>query len=375
MLSFQRVLLALIVFVASGFQYLLGAAEVEKEEAVRSGYLRAGDILQVTVFRHPDLSMHVRVDPDDSFLFPQCGLVNVKGKMPGEVAGVLKDRLSEADIPNPEVVVFVERYSPRYVYVLGEVKGEVEKALKVEPGSTMTALQAISAVGGFADTADLRNVFVRRSGPEGEVSEYDVDVLGVMERNKKVNDVFLQPGDTVVVPSAAPITVLGKIQQPQTFPAPQNASFTVRRAIAMAGGFTENANKHAVSLLRDGEVCKVNVSRLVGTADNVGEALGEKPLLPGDTIIVSAAQTVAVLGKVNAPTVFPLPENVPVTVTRSIAMAGGFKDIAKMNSVLHFRDGKVTKVNVSKILDQNSDRKLDIELKPGDIVYVSESRW
>jgi protein involved in polysaccharide export with SLBB domain len=179
----------------------------------------------------------------------------------------------------------------------------------------------------------------------------------------------------VVVPSAAPITVLGKIQQPQTFPVPQNASFTVRRAIAMAGGFTENANKHAVSLLRDGEVSKVNVSRLVSTADNEGEALGETPLLPGDTIIVSAAQTVAVLGKVNEPTVFPLPENVPVTVTRAIAMAGGFKDIAKMNSVLHFRDGQVTKVNVSKILDQNSDQKLDIVLKPGDIVYVSESRW
>lgn len=257
--------------------------EREGEGRLKSAHLlRPGDVLEITVYEHPELKLKTRVDADGTIRFPLCGSIPVEGETTGRVSEVLSEKLSAADIERAQVYVFVTKYTPRYVYVLGEVGG-ASKSFEIPPEGRMTALQVVSAAGGFSERADLRKVFVLRGNLNGEPARIPVDVQGITAFDGKANDVQLQPGDTVIVPPKDKVFVLGEVKNAGAFDIRSGITMTVTRVIAMAGGFSRLAAEDAVLLIRGEEVRRINLRRALRTDGDLSLDLS---LEPGDILFV-----------------------------------------------------------------------------------------
>jgi polysaccharide export outer membrane protein len=165
----------------------------------------AEDILEITVWRNQDLSKTVQVRPDGRFSMPVIRDVVAVGKTPSQLADEITRKLREY-VQNPVVAISVKEVNSYSIFLLGEVVKPGKYPLK----SRTTLLQGITIAGGFTTVAARNQVVVFRFGDNGSgmqtlTSSYDDIVLrGVIAQNLE-----LQAGDTVVVPSEAMVVFPG----------------------------------------------------------------------------------------------------------------------------------------------------------------------
>ena len=155
----------------------------------------AGDSLQVSVWKEPDVSIpSVVVRPDGRITVPLIKEVEVAGLTPRQVEKVITERLAKF-LTDPNVTVVLAAINSKRIYVIGAVKKE--GTLSYSYG--MTVIQALSEAGGLNDYARRKKIYVLRteSGREYRLAfNYEEVVRGEgAEQN-----IVLQPGDTIVVP-------------------------------------------------------------------------------------------------------------------------------------------------------------------------------
>jgi polysaccharide biosynthesis/export protein len=154
--------------------------------------LGPGDKLRVEVYREPQLSQSLQVRPDGKITLPLVGDFAAAGKTSVQLREGLAASLKEY-ITNPVVTVIVVEAVAAQVYVIGEVTSPQTLVMQ----GPMTVLQALAQVGGlreFADRDDIRILRKTGNGVQTIPFNYKRAVKG------QVEPVFLQPGDTVVVP-------------------------------------------------------------------------------------------------------------------------------------------------------------------------------
>ena len=99
---------------------LTAAMTALPEAAEAAAYsIASGDLLSVTVYRQDDMSYRVRVDPEGYIRFPVAGRVYVAGNAADAIERTIAAALRKHGYSQPEVVVSVEAYAPRNVFVLG----------------------------------------------------------------------------------------------------------------------------------------------------------------------------------------------------------------------------------------------------------------
>jgi polysaccharide biosynthesis/export protein len=160
----------------------------EKEEY----RLGPGDKLRVEVYREAQLSQSLQVRPDGKITLPLVGDFAASGKTPIELRDQLTTSLKEY-VTNPVVTVIVVEATAAQVYVIGEVASPQTLVMQ----GPMTVLQALAQVGGLREFADRDDIRILRKTPQGVKTigfNYKHAVKGESE------PVFLQPGDTIVVP-------------------------------------------------------------------------------------------------------------------------------------------------------------------------------
>lgn len=153
-----------------------------------------GDVLQISVWKEPDLQMEVLVRPDSAFSFPLAGDISTKGLSVVELQTVLTDRLSRF-ISNPVVTVSVKEILGNKIYVIGQVNNPGEFVVNPQ----VDVMQALSMAGGLTAFADTNDIKILRRTASGQIAisfKYN-DVL--KGRDLKQN-IVLQSGDIVVVP-------------------------------------------------------------------------------------------------------------------------------------------------------------------------------
>lgn len=189
-IKFLRVLL-LFISLAGCNSVLL--AQDQADSGDRYNVL-PGDVLQISVWKEPELQMQVLVRPDAAFSFPLAGDISTEGQSVAELQAELTKRLSRY-ISNPVVTVSVTDILGNKVYVIGQVNNPGE--FVVNP--RVDVMQALSMAGGltaFADTNDIK--ILRRTGSRQSALTFKYnDVL--KGRNLEQN-IVLQSGDIVVVP-------------------------------------------------------------------------------------------------------------------------------------------------------------------------------
>lgn len=152
------------------------------------------DVINISVFREPELDRDVRIAPDGTIVFPLIGKVKVDGLTLSQLIDKLTDEFSEYII-EPQVAVFIKEYTN--IYVSGEVK---------KPGSyplqgKLTVIEAISLAGGFTEIAGRNNVIILRI-ENGKKKTIRVRVESIRRKGDKSKDIPLKRGDIVFVPES-----------------------------------------------------------------------------------------------------------------------------------------------------------------------------
>ena len=160
------------------------------------------------------------------------------------------------------------------------------------------------------------------------------------------------------------ISVLGEVQKPGIYPL--LGSHTLLQAISAAGGTTVKAGNDVRLIHPDHPSESQHVDLSAPTSSSV-------LLTPGDTIVVSKAGIVYVVGDVRQPTGVVM-ESTGLTVLKAIAMAQGTNSTASLNNAKLIRNTPEGKreipISLSKILSNKAE---DLQLQPEDILFVPSS--
>jgi polysaccharide export outer membrane protein len=200
-----------------------------------------GDEVEVTVYGAPDLSEHTRVSADGNISMPLIDYVRIAGLSSSEAQAAIEAKLRENNILNdPQVSVYVKEYNSSGISVAGEVaKPGFYSALG--PHRLFDVLQA---AGGTTDKAANKVVISHRDQKDATTLSISKDPAEMAASN-----VVLQPGDTVVVPKAGIVYVLGAITRPGGYVLNSTGGITVLQIVAVAAGPTRLAATGKTRLL------------------------------------------------------------------------------------------------------------------------------
>jgi polysaccharide biosynthesis/export protein len=161
--------------------------------AARDYTIGPEDVLDISVWKNPDLSRTVPVRPDGKVSLPLVNDIQAAGLTPSGLRQELAKRLSEY-VPSPEVAVIVREVHSAKVSVIGAVRTPGRYELK----SPATVLDLIALAQGFTDFASRdRIVVLRQNG--GAPTRVPFNYRKIADGTEQDN-FFVQPGDIIVIP-------------------------------------------------------------------------------------------------------------------------------------------------------------------------------
>lgn len=174
---------------------IMGAADATNFIVTSDYIIGPQDVLEISVWRNPDLSRQVTVRPDGRISLPLIGDVGAVGQTTGTLKTAITEKLKEYK-ENPTVAIVVQQVNSYFVYVNGAV-GQQGRF----PLLTKTSLiQQLTLAGGLAPHAVRSRIVVFRMSSDGaEPQRLMVNYDDIILRGAENFD--LQPGDTIVVPS------------------------------------------------------------------------------------------------------------------------------------------------------------------------------
>jgi polysaccharide export outer membrane protein len=230
--------------------------EMAEEFAVRhEEYLIGpGDVVQVTVWDHPELTIPAgsfrdaetsgqQVGEDGYMFYPYVGMVKAGGMNIAALRDVLTEKLSRY-IQNPQLDVRVVAYRSKRVYVVGEVNQPGVLPLDDLP---LTIADAISLSGGLTPNAWKSGVNVSRNG-----KVYEIDLKALYDYADSTQNLMLRHGDIVNVldRSQQKVFMMGEVRTPGSVEI-FNGELTLAAALGEVGGFNQNtANPSAIYVIR-----------------------------------------------------------------------------------------------------------------------------
>ncbi len=206
--------------------------------------IQPGDLLSVNVYDAPEFSSSYRVDPAGNLTIPLCGKVNLRGLTMPEAATQIEAAFKNGQIlTHPQVNVDVQQYASQYVSVTGEVGSPGRVALIAH----VRLSEFLAEVGGMTPMAGSH---IRiRHGADDEAPE-EVVSYSRNESNRKSASVLVRPGDTVVVPRAGVVYVLGAVAKPGGYLMEEDGKLNVAEALALSGGTLLQANTGGLRVIR-----------------------------------------------------------------------------------------------------------------------------
>lgn len=170
-----------------------------------SGY-RIGplDILDVQVFKVPDLTKSVQVAEDGTITYPLVGEITVAGKTARQLEHELTQKLGGKYLRDPHITVLVKEYNSQRVTVEGGVKNTGVYALK-----GTTRLTEVLAMAGDVDSSVASGdiVIFRTIDGRRSAARFDFDEI----RSGKVPDPEVQPGDVIVADTSTTKVALANV--------------------------------------------------------------------------------------------------------------------------------------------------------------------
>jgi polysaccharide export outer membrane protein len=181
-----------LFLVLLSFSLLAGSATAETESP--HYLIGPDDILNIYVWKEPELTRDVTVMSDGRVTFPLIGEIMAKGQTVTGLKQVISEKL-KGYLDAPEITVIIKESRSRRIYTIGKLTRPGPYPLA--PG--MTVLQALSTAGGFAEWADEKNILIIRREGQKEV-QISFNYKEFISGKKIEQNILLKPNDTIVVP-------------------------------------------------------------------------------------------------------------------------------------------------------------------------------
>ncbi len=153
------------------------------------------DVLNVNVWKEPEMSRVVPVRPDGKITLPLIGDMMASGKTPHQLQTDLSKALS-AYMSSADVTVSVQDVKSQKYNILGEVQRPGAYPLT----APTTILDAIAQAGGLRDFAKGKKIYLLRTTADGKQVKLPFNYNKVIKGEDLTQNVKLEPRDTIVVP-------------------------------------------------------------------------------------------------------------------------------------------------------------------------------
>jgi len=219
--------------------------------------IQPGFQLAAQVFDEPDLSGPYRVGPDGNITLPLVGAVHVAGDTLAEAQAAVQDSFKSAQIlKNPQVTLDIAQYAPTLVAVLGEVNSPG----RLQMLAPHSLLDVLSFAGGETQLAGGKVEVRHEENGQVTTTAYPYERDGNAD---SIANIMVHDGDTVMVPRAGIVYVLGQVARPGGFLMQEDGKLDVAQAISMAMGTTLIASTKHILIIRrkpDGTYVQFQVS-------------------------------------------------------------------------------------------------------------------
>lgn len=209
-----------------------------------------GDVLQITVWDHPELAAAQGgvpqtspraadpvagfvVDDRGNLTFPYAGVLKVAGLTAAQAQSRVKEALDKV-YREPQVTLRIASFRSQQVYVDGEVHSPGALPVNDVP---MTLPDAIARAGGFTSAADQSDVTIVRDG-----TSVRIDLVRLVERDRNPSDVVLRGGDLLRVGArdSNGVYVMGEVNRPLLALPKRDGRLTLSDALLQAGSINSN---------------------------------------------------------------------------------------------------------------------------------------
>ncbi len=276
----------------------------------KSYRIGVGDLLDVRVLNHPEMSRKIRVEGDGSVRVPMVGNVTAICLTESQLSQIITEKFRKW-IREPYVDVFIEEYSSQPVAVIGAV----DKPGRFQLQRRVRLIELLTYAGGPKTDKAGHTLHLIRSGekdlcltdslsPASAVTEEPVPQLlsfklkDLLTGSAEAN-LYVQPGDIISLPEADQIFVTGFVPKPGPFPL--NTKITLTQAIGMAGGYMPEASKKKVRLIRQTANSNARVEQIINIEDIEKRKMDDIVLQANDLIEVpNSAGKVLVRALLNA---------------------------------------------------------------------------
>lgn len=328
--------------------------------------LGPGDEIFIDIWGANQATIRQTISPDGFVMIEDYGLLPLNGMTVKEADKYVRRQLGKiysisGDDPQSDMKLTLGAVRTINVNVMGEVS---------RPGtyylSSMSSIyHALYAADGFTDLGSVRNISLIRDGKE--ISK--VDIYDFLINGKAAEDIILQEGDIIVVPTYDMlVTIDGSVKRPMLYEMIEGE--TVETVIRYAGGFLGDAYTPNVNMVRsngrDLKICTVLEAQYPSFA-----------VADGDVITVGKVldryeNRLQVKGAVYRPGTYQLSPEVN-TVKKLVELADGLKGDAFMNRAIIQRERpdytlETIAFDLKAVMDGSAQ---DIELQNNDVLYIS----
>lgn len=215
--------------------------------------LANGDVIRITVFQNPDLSLEARVSETGQISFPLLGVVSIGGMTLPQAEKRIADGLRDGNfVKQPQVSILVTQVRGHQVSVLGNV-GRPGRFPLEQADTRLTDVLA-NAGGISAGGSDTVVVIGRRNGRPYRT---EFDLPSIFAPDRRGEDIILQNGDVVWVERAPVVYLYGEVARPGSLRLERGMS--VMQALATAGGVTQRGTERGLRVHRRNAEGKVEV--------------------------------------------------------------------------------------------------------------------
>lgn len=205
--------------------------------------LGPGDVLRISVFEQPDLSLEVRVSESGNITYPLIGAVHVGGDTAAQAEKKIATLLERGGfLKSPHVNIIVAQIQSQQVSVFGQVNRPGRYPLD----GARTLSDILAMAGGIgSDGGDT--VTVLHNSKDGVVREL-VDIAEMMRSGDLKHNFLIAGGDIVYVDRVQRFYIYGEVQRPSQYRLEHN--MTVLQALSLAGGLTLRGTERGIKIKR-----------------------------------------------------------------------------------------------------------------------------
>ena len=220
------------------------SSQVSQREDTSTYVLGPDDQIKIWALGLEQLSdKNVRVEPNGDIDLPIYGKIRAEGLTLDQLKAELVKRFSQ-DVLNPEVSIEIVEFGSQPVSVMGSVN----RPGIVQLHGHKTLLEVVSMAEGMRPDAGPRINISRpvqygeiplpnaKNDPSGRFSVADVVVKDLLEGKNPAANILISPHDTITVPRAEAVYVMGAVHKPGEVPLKDNVGISVLQALASAEG-------------------------------------------------------------------------------------------------------------------------------------------